>query len=162
MPLHPAAHRFRLPVAIAAAAICFAAAADEAAGRLPPGAGKAAFVKTCSECHGYDSIRKQRLSRDDWSEKIDDMVDRGATATNAEFAAILDYLTQNFGKDSKIWINTAPFGELKAVLKLTNPETDAILAYREKNGRFQQWSDVLKVPGVDPRKIEAVKDMMAF
>ncbi len=162
MSLHPAAHRYRLPLVFAAAAFCFAATADEAADRLPPGAGKAAFVKTCSECHGFDSIRKQRLSRDDWSEKIDDMVDRGATATNAEFAAILDYLTRNFGKDSKIWMNTAPFGELKAVLKLTNPETDAIIAYRQKNGRFQQWSDVLKVPGVDAKKIEAAKDIMAF
>jgi competence protein ComEA len=149
-------------VALTAGAFCITAAADEAADRLPPGDGKAAFVKTCSQCHGFDSIRKQRLSRGDWSEKIDDMVDRGATATNAEFAAILDYLTRNFGKDSKIWMNTAPFGELKAVLKLTNAETDAVIAYRQKIGRFQQWSDALKVPGVDAKKIEAAKDMMAF
>jgi competence protein ComEA len=162
MHRHRAAHRSRLALVLAAAALSIGAAGDDAADRLPSGAGKPAFVRTCGECHGYDSIRKQRLSRDDWSEKLDDMVDRGAKATGEEFAAILDYLTQNFGADSKIWMNTAPFGELKAVLKLTNDETDAMLAYRQRNGGFRRWTDVLKVPGVDARKIEAAKDKMAF
>jgi competence protein ComEA len=149
-------------VVLAAAAFCFGVSADEAADRLPAGAGKTAFVKTCGECHGYDSIRKQRLSRDGWSEKIDDMVDHGAKATGEEFAAILNYLTENFGTDFKIRMNTAPFGELKAVLKLTNEETDAVIAYRQRSGGFQQGSDVLKVPGVDAKKIAAAKDRMAF
>jgi competence protein ComEA len=140
----------------------FAALADEEADGLPAGDGKANLVKTCGECHGYEGIRKQRLSRDDWSGKIDEMVTNGAKATDQEFAAILDYLTRNFGKDSKIWVNTAPFSELKAVLQLTNEEADAILAYRKEHGGFKQWSDVRKVPGVDAQKIEAAKDKMAF
>jgi competence protein ComEA len=149
-------------IPLTAVLLCLAAAADEDADRLPSGGGKAAVVKTCGECHNYDNIRKQRLSRDDWSDKIGDMEERGAKATDDEFAAILTYLTENFGKDSKIRMNTAPFEELKAVLKLTNEESGAVVEYRKQNGDFKQWSDVLKVPGVDAGKIESAKDRMAF
>ena len=86
----------------------------------------------------------------------------GARATDEEAEVILTYLTENFGKDSKIRMNTAPFGELKAVLKLTNEEGDAIVAWRKQNGDFKEWTDVAKVPGVDAKKIEAAKDKMLF
>jgi competence protein ComEA len=144
------------------AVVCVGAVADEEADRLPAGTGKAALVKTCGECHGFEGIRERRLSRDEWSDKIGDMVDRGATASDDELAAILSYLTQNFGKESKIQMNTAPFAELKAVLKLTNDEADAVVAFRARNGAFKQWEDVRKVPGVDAKKLQAAKDLMAF
>ena len=137
-------------------------AADDTASLLPAGAGKDAVGKVCTACHDTASFRKLRLSRDRWSEKLDDMTDRGAQGTDEEMLAVLDYLTRNFGPDSKIYVNTAPFGELKNVLKLTNEEADALLGYREKNGNFQQWTDLLKVAGVDGKKIEAKKDLLAF
>jgi competence protein ComEA len=93
---------------------------------------------------------------------MDDMVDRGAKGSDAEMMAVLDYLTQNFGKGSKIYVNTAPFGELKAVLGLSNDETNAVLEYRKQNGDFKQWSDLLKVAGLDGKKVEAKKDLLAF
>ena len=137
-------------------------AADESAALLPDGAGKEAVGKVCTACHDTANIRQLRLTRDKWSEKIDDMTDRGAQGTDQEMMAVLDYLTKNFGPDSKIYVNTAPYAELKAVLKLSNAETDAVLAYREKNGHFQQWTDLLKVAGLDGKKIEAKKDLLAF
>jgi competence ComEA-like helix-hairpin-helix protein len=140
----------------------FLAFADDTVKLLPDGSGKEAVGKVCTECHDTDNIRKLRLSRDHWSEKIDDMVERGAKGSDQEMMAVLDYLTANFGPDSKLHVNTAPYSELKAVLKLTNEETDAILAYREKNGNFKQWSDLLKVSGVDGKKIEAKKELLVF
>lgn len=137
-------------------------AGDASAKLLPDGPGKAAVGKVCTACHNTDSIRKQRLAREQWSDKMDDMVDRGAKGTDDELMAVLDYLTQNFGKDSKMYVNTAPYGELKSVLGLTNEETEAILAYRKQNGNFQQWRDLLKVAGLDPKKIEAKKDLLVF
>jgi len=148
--------------AAAAAILGFASVADDEADRLPEGAGKQALIKVCGECHGYENIRKLRMSKEDWSQKIDDMVTNGARGTDEELAAILGYLTQTFGPDSKIWVNTAPFGELKSVLKLTNEETDALIAYRAKSGPFKQWEDVAKASGIDPKKLEAAKEKMAF
>ena len=52
--------------------------------------------------------------------------------------------------------------EFKAVLELTADEADAIVAYRDTNGAFHQLSDLLKVPGVDGKKIEAKKDLLEF
>ena len=137
-------------------------AADESAKLLPDAPGKEVVAKVCTECHDTSNIRKLRIPRNEWSDKMDDMVDRGAKGTDQEMMAILDYLTQNFGPDSRIFVNTAPFSELKSVLQLTNDETTAVVEYRQKNGNFQQWRDLLKVAGVDGKKIEAKKDLLAF
>lgn len=162
LPIKLWIRRSLIPVALAATVLCFTSVADEEADRLPAGPGKPALVKVCGECHGFEGIRKQRLNKDDWSDKIGEMVEHGAKGTDEEMAALLDYLTQTFGKDSRIWMNTAPFSELKAVLKLTNAEADAIIEYRKQNGDFKQWSDVVKVPGLDQKKVETSKDKMAF
>jgi competence protein ComEA len=137
-------------------------AADASAKLLPEGPGKDAVARVCSECHATDNIRKLRLSRDEWSDKIGDMVDRGAEGTEAELSAVLDYLTRNFGPDSKILVNTAPLTELKSILKLSNEEAQAVIDYRNQNGNFTHWTGLLKVPGIDGKKLEAKKDLMAF
>ena len=137
-------------------------AGDESGKLLPDGPGKDAVAKVCTQCHDTANIRKLRLAKDRWSEKIDDMVDRGAQGSDEEMMAVLDYLSKNFGPDSKLYVNTAPFAELKSVLKLTNEETNAVLSYRDKNGDFKQWTDLAKVPGLDSKKIEAQKERLAF
>src|SRR5690242_7947262 len=144
-------------------AACLAwGADDEDAKKLPQGAGKDAVVKACFSCHGAGNFRKARLTKDEWSDQVADMMDRGAQATDAEVASIVDYLAQNFGKDSKLWINTAPFEELKNVLKLTVKETQALLDWRDRNGSFKNLDELKKVPGVDAGKIETKKDAIAF
>ncbi len=107
-------------------------AADESAKLLPDAPGKEVVSKVCTECHDTSNIRKLRIPRNEWSDKMDDMVDRGAKGTDQEMMAILDYLTQNFGPDSRIFVNTAPFSELKSVLQLTNDETTAVIEYRKE------------------------------
>jgi competence ComEA-like helix-hairpin-helix protein len=59
-------------------------------------------------------------------------------------------------------VNTAPMIEFKAVLALTADEASAIVDYRNTNGDFHQLSDLLKVPGVDGKKIEGKKDLLEF
>jgi competence protein ComEA len=140
----------------------FAFAADEEAKLLPDGPGKDLVGRICFDCHGAGNIRKVRLSRDDWADQVADMADRGAKGSEAELAAVVEYLTQNFGKDSKINVNTAPLVELKTVLGLSVKECQAVIDYREANGKFHSWQDMQKVPGVDGAKIEAKKDLIAF
>ncbi len=148
-----------LLIAIAAASVSFAADDDEAK-RLPDGPGKDVVVKLCLSCHGAGNFRKRRLAKDAWVEQVADMVDRGAQATDAQSAAIVDYLVQYFGPGSKVNINTAPFEELKAVLGLSVEETKAVVSYREAHGDFKSWQDLQKVPGIDAKKIENKKELI--
>ncbi|MGA1994481.1 MAG: helix-hairpin-helix domain-containing protein [Bryobacteraceae bacterium] len=133
-----------------------------AADDLPPGVGNAVASKTCTVCHGVDKIRQRRLSRDGWADIVDDMIDRGAKLTEREKETVLAYLAENFGPTSKLWVNSAPLSEWKAVAGLSVAEARAVLDYRRQNGDFHQIGDLLKVPGVDPQKIEAKNDIFAF
>jgi competence protein ComEA len=144
------------------AAALLAAAADDDAKLLPESPGKEVIVRTCLECHDASSFRKKRLSRDAWSDTVGQMVDQGAQATSQEQTAIIEYLVHNFGPDSKVRINTAPFSEVRIVLGFTNEETKAIIAYRDQHGDFKELRDLLAVPGVDSKKVEAKKDTLAF
>ena len=90
------------------------------------------------------------------------MVDRGAQATDEQAATIVDYLTQTFGKESKVNVNTAPFEELKSVLGLTTEESRAVVAWRKENGDFKSWQDLQKVPGIDPQKVENKKEIIVL
>jgi competence protein ComEA len=141
---------------------CLLWAADPDAEKLPAGKGKTEVSTVCVQCHGVANIRRQRLSRDEWTSEVSDMLDRGAQATDAQVDVIVDYLTANFGKDSKIRVNTAPMVEFKGVLGLTAPEAQAVVAYRDAHGDFHSTEDLLKVPGVDGKKIETKKDLLEF
>jgi len=155
----------RMPVwiSIGAACLCLAFAVDDDEVRLlPDGPGKEATTRICLDCHGTGNFRQMRLSHDDWADQVAEMVDRGAKGTEKDLAAVTDYLAQNFGTDSKINVNTAPLVELKTILRITAQEAMALIQYRDANGKFKEWQDLQKVPGVEARKIESKKDLMAF
>jgi competence ComEA-like helix-hairpin-helix protein len=140
---------------------CLAFGADDLK-RLPDVGGKDVVVRVCTKCHGPGNIAKKRLNRDDWDDQVADMVERGAKGTPEELAAVVDYLTANFGPDAKVNMNDAPIDELKSVLGLSSPEANAIVEYRQGHGKFKAWRDLLKVPGVDAKKVEANAARMAF
>src|ERR1043166_1437307 len=148
-------------ILITAASLAVAADDEEAKG-LPEAPGKDGTVKACLSCHGTANIRKRRLTREGWAEKVADMVDKGAEATEAQQTIVVDYLTQTFGKDSKVHINTAPFEELRSVLGFTVEEAKALLAFHKEHGDFKSLEDVQKVPGVDPKKIETKKELIVL
>ena len=141
---------------------CFAFAGTDDLKRLPDVAGKDVVVRVCTKCYGPGNIAKKRLNREDWDDQVADMVERGAIATPEELAAVVDYLTANFGPDAKVNVNDAPIDELKSVLGLSSPEANAIVEYRQGHGKFKVWRDLLKVPGVDAKKVEANAARMAF
>jgi competence protein ComEA len=155
--------KFPLTITFAAAGLWVAfAAGDDEVKLLPEGPGKEATTRVCLDCHGTGNFRQFRLSREEWSDQVAEMMDRGAKGTEKDATAITEYLTQNFGKDSKINVNTAPLVELKTILRITAQEAMAVLKYRETNGNFKEWQDLRKAPGVDPKKIEEKKDVMTF
>ena len=80
---------------------CFALAGADDLKRLPDVPGKDTVVRVCTKCHGPGNIAKKRLSRDDWDDQVADMVERGAKGTPEELAAVVNYLTANFGPTPK-------------------------------------------------------------
>jgi hypothetical protein len=66
---------------------------------------KAAFDKVCGVCHTPDSAVATRLTRAQWQESIDKMIQLGAKGSDEDFAVILDYLASQYGRDSA---ETAP------------------------------------------------------
>jgi competence protein ComEA len=152
----------RKALGLAVAVACCALAADDEAKLLPEGPGREITGKVCINCHDALNFRRVRLDRDEWEREVGVMVDNGAKATDDELTAIVDYLVANFGPNSKINVNTAPMGEIKAVFGITAAQAAAIVDYREANGNFKTWQDLLKVPQVDAKLIEEKKDLLAF
>jgi len=68
---------------------------------LPDGQGKATLVRVCGGCHEAAIVSAKKMSRQEWSDVVDEMREKGANATDQEVEIILDYLTKFFGKDEK-------------------------------------------------------------
>jgi len=127
---------------------------------LPDGPGKETVVKVCSVCHQPARAASVRLTREGWQGVLEDMVKRGAKGSEADLAAVLDYLTTNFLGEAPrpINVNSAPQIDLESVIGLLRSEARALVTYSEKNGPCTAVDDLKKVPGVDFKKIEAAKD----
>jgi quinoprotein glucose dehydrogenase len=69
-----------------------AAAAD-----LPEGPGRAETLKLCGRCHSMDQSVSLRQGRQGWTDTLTKMVNIGAAGSQAEMAAVLEYLVKNFG-----------------------------------------------------------------
>jgi competence protein ComEA len=129
---------------------------------LPAGKGKELLETSCTACHGLDAIVSQRNSKDTWSSIVDSMVSRGASGTPEEIQTIVEYLAKNFGEATKTNVNKASSMDLQTQLELIAKDADAIVKYRTDHGDFKDWASLVKVPGIDTKKLEAKKDSIVF
>ena len=127
--------------------------------KLPDAPGKEAFKKVCVVCHELETATASRRTKAGWERMIDDMIDRGAEGTPEEMDAILTYLTTAFGK---VNVNTASAAELQKALELSAREAQAILSYREKNGNYKTFEEVLRTPGISTEKLQEKRGLIAF
>jgi len=144
--------------------VALLAGAARAAGQdsLPDGPGKDVTVRVCGACHAPERSAALRLTRGGWQDVIAKMVPLGAKGSDAELAAVLDYLSANFKGDAPkpINMNTAPAIDLESVAGLLRKEAAALIAYRTKHGPCKTLPDLKKIPGVDFRKIERRRDRL--
>ena len=141
-----------LPLLIAA----FAAAAQD----LPDGPGREVMKRMCSTCHAIEIITSEHKTRNRWAYTVDTMVARGATGTRDEIDQVIDYLATYFAPKT-VNVNHAPAAELTAI-GLTAKESAAIVEYRGKNGYFKTFDDLKKVPDVDAKDIDRLRDHIEF
>jgi glucose dehydrogenase len=66
---------------------------------LPEGNGRDLVQKVCNSCHSVDLITTHRQTRDEWTGTVQRMAQHGASATDEQFNKIVDYLTNNFGRN---------------------------------------------------------------
>jgi competence protein ComEA len=118
-----------------------------------------AFARVCSNCHDPGRITQSRRTRVEWEDVIYQMIDRGAAGSDQDYSLVLQYLLRDFGR---VNVNQAASEELALVLGLTPKEADAIVAYRKANGEFKDFEGLLKVPDLDPKKLEARRPAVLF
>jgi mono/diheme cytochrome c family protein len=58
---------------------------------------KELFELACGGCHAVDLATSLRNSKEQWSEIVQSMIDKGAYIKKDEVATIVDYLTANYG-----------------------------------------------------------------
>lgn len=116
--------------------------------------------RVCStSCHTLEDITRTRRTARDWNDMVISMANRGAEATDEQFATIRQYLTRYFGRVS---VNTASAEELSAVLGLSSKDAKAIVEHRKTHGKFADAASLLKVQGIDKTRIEAQPDALRF
>ncbi len=131
---------------------------------LPDAPGKATTVRVCTGCHGTEMFSAARRSKPEWDHTIASMTtEKGVEISDADFAAVLNYLSTNLGPAStKVNINKATAADLEKALEIPAAQAAAIVQYREKNGSFKDLDAVKKVAGVDAAALDSKKDRIEF
>jgi competence protein ComEA len=127
---------------------------------LPAGEGKAALMRSCVACHGVAQITAQRYSRKYWGSVVDDMISRGADASDDDVPLIVSYLSANFGKP--VNVNSASAKEIEDGLSFSPADAQKIVQYRTDKGPFQTFEDLRKVPGLDAKLLDEQKKNIQF
>jgi competence protein ComEA len=129
---------------------------------MPEGPARTVTVRTCGQCHEPQRVAALRLTRDGWNDVIAKMAGLGAKATDAEFAQILDYLSEHYKGDAPkpINMNTASAVELESVAGLLRKEAAAWIKHRNEVAFCKVLDDFKKVPGVPFKKIDTRRDRL--
>ncbi|MGA8438094.1 MAG: helix-hairpin-helix domain-containing protein [Candidatus Sulfotelmatobacter sp.] len=156
--------------------LVLAAFADTPTGpTLPPGNGKEIVQRACVGCHALKVVTSKKATPDQWTALVNQMVSRGADVDDDDIDTLVKYLSKNFPADGKtseehpnhsrppaVNVNQATAAELSAALGLSANDAAAVIAYREQNGDFKTLADLIKVPGIDSKKIKSSKDLLRF
>lgn len=160
--MKPLARRFLtlFPLIWILAGFCRILAAQD---DLPDGKGKVTLENTCTECHGLDKVLSKLRTEGQWREMAVRMRSKGATMSDDELNALVEYLSQNFGAvETKVNINKASAREIELVTGLRAADSAAIVHYRGAKGPFKGWRDLTKVAGIDKSRLEAARDRITF
>jgi len=142
-----------------AAAFAMLALPFPASAQLPDGPGRVETMKVCGSCHPAERGASVRLTRDGWEDVITKMVALGARGSDAELAAVLEYLSTHFKGDAAVPLNLnrATSVELESVAGFLRKESAAWIAWRGKHPCTSP-DDLRAVPGLDFKKIDTRRE----
>jgi mono/diheme cytochrome c family protein len=139
--------------------------------QLPPGDGHDVVARTCTTCHGLNTVLQLRQSADGWRSIVDYMVLHGAPLTPDEADQAVNYLATNFGpginlpqQTTKVSLPDGPGKNLVATNCVVCHGLDRIAAARRTPA---DWNSVLSrmqflgapISGDDKKTIAAYLDM---
>jgi competence ComEA-like helix-hairpin-helix protein len=127
---------------------------------LPEAAGKDVVRRMCVNCHGPEPITVAKYSKKRWREVVDNMVGRGAEGSDEDVAAVIGYLTRNFG--NPVNVNTSAAKDIENGLSFSAAQSEALVRYRADNGPFKTFDELLKVPGIDTKLLDEQRKNILF
>jgi len=146
-------------IVLSAAAVVWAMTASAVMqDRFPDGPGKTELLKVCSGCHEPDNVFTFPQSAPEWTNTLQNMVERGTEASDAEWKAIETYIDKYI---ALIPVNMASRDELVKTMDVTPAVADAVITYR-KDKPFKTADDVKKVPGLAAANVDTRKDRFVF
>ena len=129
------------------------------ASAFPPGPGRDALLKVCSNCHGPESAVAEFKTHDEWVKTLDEMANNGAQGSDEEWNQIQAYLDKNY---SLIFVNKAAAKDLELALDVTSDIADAIVRRRGERGGLKSIEDLKDVPGLAASNVEALNGRLIF
>jgi competence protein ComEA len=117
------------------------------------------FQTACSKCHPPDRIVAARRTKTQWEETLEKMTKLGAPINDDNYDILLSYLVHHYGK---VNVNRSTPVDIADVVGLTTDEAEKIVKYRDEHGPFVDFDALVKVPGIDPEKLEKNKDAITF
>jgi competence protein ComEA len=129
---------------------------------MPAGAGKDTFESVCSLCHAPIAVVGKHFTKAQWEAKVTEMLQEEPDVTADERTAIVEYLSATFKPGGKIYVNIIPAKDLATALDVTIDQATAIVQQREQRGTFKTLDDLKTVPGLDARKLDAVRERLMF
>ena len=117
------------------------------------------LIKLCVGCHEIDLVVARRHTRQEWDGVVQDMIARGSKGADEELAFVAEYLSKYLGKVS---VNTAAAKEIQDGLKISDKDAALIVAWREQHGKFKNFEEVRKVPGLDSAKLGDKRGWVSF
>ena len=149
-----------LPTAVALAIVGLQTAAPQSNDQLlPAGPEKDRMAKLCVGCHEVDLVVARRHTRAEWDGVMEDMAARGAEGSPQDLSKVAEFLATYLGK---VNVNSATIKQLQEALKIPEKDAHAIVAWREQNGKFKNFEEVRRTPGLDAEKIGDKRGWMAF
>lgn len=64
---------------------------------IPEGPGKRIMEQTCTGCHSLSVVISKRATPEEWGSVVQQMVSRGASASDQDIATLTQYLAKNMG-----------------------------------------------------------------
>jgi helix-hairpin-helix protein len=159
MPAHQAPAPQQAPVQPPAMPFEMRELTEEESAALPAGDGRDAVAVMCVPCHGVLVSIATRKTALGWTATVQDMRTKGAKGTDAQAEAAAKYLARNFGA---VDVNTATAQELVAAAGFTADEAAAIVAFRADGHPLKSFTELKKVPGLDPRRLAQAKPRLAY
>jgi competence protein ComEA len=131
---------------------------------LPDGPGRMETEKLCKGCHEISRSIAPRQDRAGWNNTMQKMVAYGLKSSEADYNAVLAYLSTHYPAEEvgKINVNTASAIDMESGLTLRRSQAHAVIEWREKNGAFHSLDDLKKVPGIDAAKLDEKADRITF